>query len=91
MKKKDLIEEFYNRTHFTKEISKMIIEDIFKMIIDSLGNRETIKISNFGTFKVSKKKRGKVRDFKKNIMKNAKGGEKIIFIPSQKIRRFDES
>ncbi len=91
MKKKDLIEEFYNRTHFTKEISKKITEDILKMITDSLLNREPVKIEGFGTFKISNKKTGKVRDFKKNLIKNSKGGEKISFIPSRKIRRFDES
>ncbi len=91
MKKEDFTEEIYNRTNFTKEQAKMIVDDIFNLIIESLKKKETVKIRNFGTFAVSRKKNGKVRDFKKGVMKDSESGKKIGFRLSKKLRRLDES
>ena len=90
MKKKDLVEELYHKSHHSLVDSRLLVDALLDEMKQTLLKGESVKIRGFGTFRVADKKGGMVRDFLNNTMKSSPGGRRIRFRLSPLLRSIHE-
>ena len=87
LKKEDIINHLSNKTGFSINFSKKLINDLVKIIIDNIKD-DNFNLKNIGSFKLLKKS--------ERLGRNPKTGEKYIiskrksvsFNPSKKISKY---
>ena len=88
LKKKDLVNSVYMQIGFPKNISEVIIEDIFNLFYDNIVENNELKISNFGTFSIKQKKERMGRNPKTKEKKVISSRKVILFKASKSFKEF---
>ena len=80
--RKELSNKVHQNLGFSKNISSMIIDDLFKSLVSELIKENIIKISSFGTFESINKKERIGRNPKTKVKAKISARKVIKFKPS---------
>ena len=80
--RKELSNKVHQNLGFSKNISSMIIDDLFKSLVSELIKENIIKISSFGTFESTNKKERIGRNPKTKVKAKISARKVIKFKPS---------
>ena len=86
--KKDLVNSTYMQLGFSKQISEILIEDLFAEIVSNIKSFKKLKLSKFGTFSIRKKKRRVGRNPKTKETKVISERNVLLFKPSKDFKEF---
>ncbi len=86
--KKDIVNLVYMQIGFSKQISEILIDELFFLISDNLEKEKKLKISNFGTFSIRKKKSRIGRNPKTKENKEISERNVVLFKASKEFKKF---
>jgi len=86
--KKDIVNLVYMQIGFSKQISEILIDELFFLISDNLEKEKKLKISNFGTFLIRKKKSRIGRNPKTKENKEISERNVVLFKASKEFKKF---
>lgn len=86
--KKNLVNSIYMQLGFSKQMSEILIEDLFSKIILNLQSSKKLKLSKFGTFSIRKKNSRIGRNPKTKESKIISERNVLLFKPSKDFKEF---
>jgi len=85
--RKTLYNKLYGTLGFSKNISKILVTNVFDEIILSLANSKEVKISSFGTFKTINKKERIGRNPKTKEEAKISARKVVVFRASTQLKK----
>ena len=82
-----LAEILYNKIGYTKQFSKVLVDDIFSNIQERLQNGQGVKIAGFGKFVLKDKKKRKGRNPQTGDSLIIKSRRVVVFRPSPVLKK----
>tara|TARA_B100001093_G_scaffold502171_1_gene554781 strand:- start:885 stop:1184 length:300 start_codon:yes stop_codon:yes gene_type:complete len=86
--KKDLVNLIYMQIGYSKQISEILIDELFSLIVSNLQQEKKIKIAKFGTFTIREKKTRIGRNPKTKENKTISERNVVLFKPSKEFKQF---
>ena len=85
--RKTLYNKLYTTLGFSKNLSKILVANVFDEIILSLANSKEVKISSFGTFKTIYKKERIGRNPKTKEVAKISARKVVVFRASTQLKK----